>query len=206
MSDFKLLSGFDSAFKYLKIISLIVIVLSVSGNCVIYFYSVRKIEENQRSFWLLDKKTGEVYQAIKSQQLSKEERKIEYKHMVADFYKYFYEFDQFTFEDHINKALNLIGESGKEMYEEYRRDGVMRKLQEGNQRVTVEIDSIFIDMNVNPVHGVAYVKQTTERENGKLSRHLNSKFSIYDLDAKTDENPHAAMLEDFQITDNSIIQ
>ena len=167
---------------------------------------MNKIEQYQNKLWLLDKETGEVYKAVKSNGISKEERKVEYKHLVTDFYKCFYEFDQFTFENHINSALNLIGESGKEMYEEYKRDGVIMKLQEGNQRVTVEIDSIFIDMDSKPIRGIAYAKQTTERSNGKLSRHLNSQFLIYDLDTKTEENPHAAMIEDFQVTDNSVIQ
>jgi len=206
MSDFKSLSGYDSAFKLIKVAFLLVIGLSILSNCFVYYYAIKKIDEHNNSFWLLDKKTGEVYQAIRSTRITIEERKVEYKHLVSDFYKYFYEFDQFTFEDHINKALNLVGESGKEMYEEYKRDGVMRKLQEGNQRVTIEVDSIIIDMSATPIKGIAYARQTTERAGGKLSRHLNSRFFIHDLDVKTDANPHAAMLEDFQIIDDSVIQ
>jgi len=207
-NNLKPLVGVFSLASQMKWILITVLVCSFSFCAFIYFDAQNRVQAAIQNPWLVDNKTGDVYKGLQTTgAFSPAQREVEYRNHVNMFYNLFYAYDQFTYEKNLEKALNLIGESGKAMFLEDQHDGMLRRLQEQNNTVTIVVDSIKFDMNSNPVRGWAWAKQTNTRVTGSASRHLDSEFIIYDLPSgRTDLNPHAAMIDRFIITNKTKVE
>ena len=70
--------------------------------------------------------SGQVYDvaAIESAAM----RKYEYENHIKTFVSLWYSFDESTYEDNVTLALNLIGNRGKELYNEYNDINMLNSL------------------------------------------------------------------------------
>lgn len=92
--------------------------------------------------------------------------------------------------------MNLIGNKGKELLNEYNDVNMLNSLVQKNIRYGVTIDDIAIDMNTIPVTGRIVFTQTGYRARGRVSRKVEAEFSIYDV-SRSEENAHGAKIEDW---------
>jgi len=122
------------------------------------------------------------------------------------FYTYWYSFSESSFKNHIEAGLNLIGEKGKELYNEYKDQNVERLLSEKNLQCEVQITDIKININTLPVSGYIEGLQTIRRAKGIISRKLNVRFTLYDTDSRTKNNIHACKIDEWEIYESSVIK
>lgn len=162
-------------------------------SCLIYL-SVQ-IEKAQAQALVIDRK-GEVYTASAVPSLAM--RKYEYMNHVKSFVKSWYAFDENTYEKHVKYALNLIGNKGKELLNEYNDVNMQNSLIQKNIRYDVSIQDIQIDTQTIPTTGKISFTQTGYRARGSISREIVAEFTIYDV-SRSEDNAHGAKIEDWVV-------
>lgn len=168
-----------------------------------YYFISKEIGRISEKIILVDTK-GQVLEGTVID--SKDGRVYEYENHVRLFYTYWYSFSEASFKKNIESGLKLIGEKGKELYNEYKDQNVERLLTEKNLQCETQITNIKIDMNTIPVSGYIEGIQTIRRAKGIISRNLNIRFTLYDTDSRTRENIHACKIDSWEIYESSIIK
>ena len=130
------------------------------------------------------------------------DKKVKVKGHVGNFYKLFFQVDQFTYKSNINQALNLIGESGKDLYLSYKNKDYFAKLISLNLTITADIDSVNVIGNDFPYQVAIYGKRRIYNAYGSLLTNLNAQMIVYPT-TSTDRNPYGLMIDKFVITDES---
>lgn len=191
--DLMKFKGVDNAVKMTIRLSIGYCVILTIAFITSIIYQTIKLEKAYSQALVIDK-NGEVYKA--SGMPASNMRRFEYINHVKTFVGKWYAFDENTYEGNIASALNLIGNKGKELLNEYNDVNMLNSLVQKNIRYGVSIDEITIDMGTIPVTGKILFTQTGYRARGKVSRKVEAEFSIYDV-SRSEENAHGAKIEDW---------
>ena len=191
--DLMKFKGVDNAVKMTIRLSIGYCVILTIAFITCIIYQTIKLEKAYSQALVIDK-NGEVYKA--SGMPASNMRRFEYINHVKTFVGKWYAFDENTYEGNIASALNLIGNKGKELLNEYNDVNMLNSLVQKNIRYGVSIDEITIDMGTIPVTGKILFTQTGYRARGKVSRKVEAEFSIYDV-SRSGENAHGAKIEDW---------
>ena len=191
--DLMKFKGVDNAVKMTIRLSIGYCVILTIAFITCIIYQTIKLEKAYSQALVIDK-NGEVYKA--SGMPASNMRRFEYINHVKTFVGKWYEFDENTYEGNFASALNLIGNKGKELLNEYNDVNMLNSLVQKNIRYGVSIDEITIDMGTIPVTGKILFTQTGYRARGKVSRKVEAEFSIYDV-SRSEENAHGAKIEDW---------
>ena len=197
----KSLLKIDALLKFSKtitIISLVVTVLSVFASLAYSFYLNETLIKEK--VYLLDGANGEIYTAkIIKEELTYREPEI-YNHLMT-FHKYFFDLDQYNYKKNIEKALDLIDNSGKNYYQTLVNEGWYNTLKLNNLVQKIEIDSININSTIYPytasVHGKTVVYRYGE-EKEKKEKKIQIRCALYDV-ARTRQNPHGLVITNYNI-------
>lgn len=191
----------DSLLKFSKtvtIISLVVTLLSVFSSLAYSLYLNKTLIKEK--IYLLDGANGEVFTAkIIKEELTYREPEI-YSHLMT-FHKYFYDLDQYNYQKNIEKALDLIDDSGKNYYQTLVNGGWYNTLKLNNLVQKIEIDSININSMVYPYKASVYGKTIVHRyneEKEKKDKKIQIGCILYDV-ARTRENPHGLIISNYNI-------
>lgn len=169
------------------------ILLTIAFVCCVIYLST-KIEKAYSQALVIDRH-GEVY---KTSSLSASDmRKYEYMNHVKTFVTNWYAFDESSYEKNISLALNLIGNKGKELLNEYNDVNMLNSLIQKNIRYGVRIKDLEINTHTIPVSGKITFTQTGYRARGCISREIVAEFTIYDMLSRSEDNAHGAKIEDW---------
>lgn len=176
----------DQAFKTTVIIAVSCCVVMGISFTICFFYLSNKIDVAYTKALVLDT-SGQVYDvaAIESAAM----RKYEYENHIKTFVSLWYSFDESTYEDNVTLALNLIGNRGKELYNEYNDINMLNSLIQKNIRYGVIIKDIHINMQTVPISGDILFTQTGYRARGSVARDISVNFTLYDV-SRSRENSH----------------
>lgn len=160
-----------------------------------FFYLSNKIDVAYTKALVLDT-SGQVYDvaAIESAAM----RKYEYENHIKTFVSLWYSFDESTYEDNVTLALNLIGNRGKELYNEYNDINMLNSLIQKNIRYGVIIKDIHINMQTVPISGDILFTQTGYRARGSVARDISVNFTLYDV-SRSRENSHGVKIESWEV-------
>lgn len=203
--EFKKLLTIQDHIKGLKSIYMMVIGVLSFTILVVSLYFVSVINDMSKYNWIIDTTTGSVVGASSRGVVTSEERKLEYEGQVEEFYHLMFEFDQFNFYTNVNKGLDLVGNSGKLIINDYTNNRLIKTLQQENLVYKISIDSIIIDNSISPARGICFAKQNATNSNGSILRFYNAKFDLLDLDVRTKKNKRKVLLENFKFINRSII-
>jgi hypothetical protein len=187
----------------LKIVMPFVILVSMGVAVYSNYLANQEIKEAYQRIWVLDE-TNQAYSATALVVTDPVIRNAKYQNTIEQFYYYWFNLDQFNYKNNIERGLNLLGNSGKEMLADYKSENLERTLQEKNYRFTIMIDSIRIDDTQDPVVGYAFGRQKLIRERGQAMRFMWSKFTIEEVGI-SNLNPHGVLLDNFVIINNDPI-
>ena len=186
--------GADDAVKLTIRLSVgycVILTIAFLSNTV---YLSTKIEKAYSQVLVIDKH-GEVYET--SNLSASDMRQYEYMNHVKTFVTNWYAFDESNYEKNISLALNLIGNKGKELLNEYNDVNMLNSLIQKNIRYGVRIKDIEINTHTIPVSGKITFTQTGHRARGSISREIEAEFTIYDMQSRSEENAHGAKIEDW---------
>lgn len=192
------LSSYRSAFKFVRIFAIFSIAITVVGFSVAHYFAIKHIDEVKDKIWVLNSQ-GMVYPAEMVNE-SPESKKIEYIANLELFIRTWYEYDESTYDEHIEKGLNLLGEVGKYMLEDYEKNHIADNLKRFNLIVTSRMVSAEVDMSTEPATAYVVFEQTFNRQDLKKWRKVEARCKIIDKGvSRSLMNPHGLKIEDWEI-------
>ena len=191
------LASYRGVFEMLRGSLIIMVVFNVLSLIGMMVYHIKTVEALQSRVYVVES-NGNVLTAS-SKTFSKAEKDVMVKDHVTDFCRNFFSFDQFSFEDNTERALHLIGNSGKKMYEEYLQEDVPRYLKSNNAVISVEIEELLVDTDSNVPRIRLKAIQTTRTGKAEGKRRLVSNVFWISETSRSLDNPHGLMIEDFEV-------
>jgi hypothetical protein len=198
-----ILTNYRRATESLKTITLIAVIGCFIISSAIFIYMQNELKVSKKKIYVIDSK-GNVSSA-NEENINTNIRVFEYENHVKTFYKLWYQLDQNTFKPNIEAALSLVGDCGKELFNEYKDQDLYSLLRSKNLVITVTIESVKIDINQKPFRGIIKGVQTIYRLKGEITRRMDCSFTLYDVD-RSRENPHGVKIENWKVEDTSPVE
>lgn len=208
MTNLKELVNYKTGFSLQRTVTITVIVGSLLFSAIVAVFAFMYVKDQNSKVWVLNESSGQITVATTKTNTDKQ-RMAEYKNHIRMFYSNMYAFTEKSFWGNVENGLHMIGNSGKDILAKYQRENTQQILKDANVIVTVDYinsDSIAIDMSKTPRECLVHATQNFEANSGKSSRRLYAKFLIYDLDTRTEQNPHACLIDKWEIIDDTKIQ
>lgn len=185
----------DKAFRTTVIVASSCCLIMGMAFTACFFYLSNKIDAAYTKALVLSS-SGQVYDvaAVESAAM----RKYEYEDHVKTFVSLWYSFDESTYEKNVRTALYLIGNRGKELFNEYNDINMLNSLIQKNLRYGVIIKDLRIDMQTVPISGDILFTQTGYRARGSVARDIVVKFTLYDV-SRSRENSHGVKIDAWDV-------
>ena len=206
MSDhsmFSQLKNIDTAFKHIKLFSLMLIIsCAVICGYTIYksFQMVTHIQE--RIYILANGKALEAWSAERKDNIP-----VEARDHVKMFHHYFFTLhpDDRVIEVNITKALYLADASAKRQYDNLKESRYYSNIISGNISQEIVTDSIRIDITDYPFYFRCFAKQKLIRTSSIVTRSLVTEGYLRNV-SRSDNNPHCFLIEKWNTLENRDIK
>jgi conjugative transposon TraK protein len=197
---FKKMKNIDTAFRYVRGFTMLVIVGCVVICCFTLYKSYSLVAEMQSKIYILA--NGKALEAYASER--KDNIPVEAKDHVKVFHRLFFTLDpdDKAIQATITKALYLADGSAKRIYDDLKENGYYAGLISGNVNQTIAVDSVAIDTNEYPYRFRCYATQNIVRPTSITTRSLITEGSLRNV-SRSDNNPHGFLIERWNIIENS---
>jgi conjugative transposon TraK protein len=197
---FKKMKNIDTAFRYVRGFTILVIVGCVVICCFALYKSYSLVAEMQSKIYILA--NGKVLEAYASER--KDNIPVEARDHVKVFHRLFFTLDpdDKAIQATITKALYLADGSAKRVYDDLKENGYYAGLISGNVNQTISVDSLAIDINDYPYRFRCYATQNIVRPTSITTRSLITEGSLRNV-SRSDNNPHGFLIERWNIIENS---
>ena len=197
---FKKMKNIDTAFRYVRGFTMLVIVGCVVICCFTLYKSYSLVAEMQSKIYILA--NGKALEAYASER--KDNIPVEAKDHVKVFHRLFFTLDpdDKAIQATITKALYLADGSAKRIYDDLKENGYYAGLISGNVNQTISVDSVAIDINEYPYRFRCYATQNIVRPTSITTRSLITEGSLRNV-SRSDNNPHGFLIERWNIIENS---
>lgn len=196
----KHLRNLDSAFKHIRLFSLVFVLASLALACYAIFESSQQVyRANHRVIVIAG---GKAF--LGSDGNRKDNIAVEVRDHIKTFHEDFFNLspDEKAIDQGIAKALYLADRSAKDQYDQLQEKGYYANLISGNVSQQVSCDSIQLDQTADPIQFRYYGKQKITRPSAIIIRSLVTEGTIRDLGERTDNNPHGFLIERWQTIEN----
>lgn len=186
-------TNFNQAFKVLQRITALSVALLFISNIIWVFVFTREVEQmNNKIYVVADNGTMSAVAAETAKPSV-----YEAKNHIKTFMSLMFSNDAENFKERINMALKMIErQDGLAIYESFKRGQVLENYAKYNSRTLLTIDSVRVNMAVEPYSGMVYCKQTVVYEKEKKIQAIAAKFELTRT-LRSDENPFGLMLDKF---------
>jgi|GEM_PF-3697622 len=118
---------------------------------------------------------------------------------IKFWYQLFHSFNEATFKPNMDKALPMMGYSGQLEYKRLVNEGIISYLANNDVSVTINIDTMIVDMEAVPIVAYVYGTQSWERGNIIKKNRKDVAFTVEVLQWRSDENPHGLWIDNYRI-------
>lgn len=187
---------------FFKLISLVSIGFAVIALLVFAGLSYKMYQKYHQSIYILDEEGKSFEAALAGNQYIRTDPEV-YDH-IMNFHRLFFEIDQFNYTSRINKAVDLIGQSGKDLYLKFRANGWYAGIINNNLKLRIVVDSLSINLNNLPYKGYIDFRIIFEPYDSRDTRKVGEKrmiardFEIYTVD-RSRKNPHGLLIENYAL-------
>lgn len=197
---FKQMKNIDSAFRYVRGFTMMVIVGCMIISCFALYKSFILVERMKSKVYILA--NGKALEAYASDR--KDNIPVEAKDHVKTFHSLFFTLDpdDKAIESNINKALYLADVSAKRVYDDLKENGYYSGLISGNVNQTIAVDSVQLNINEYPYRFRCYAIQTITRPTSVTIRKLITEGGLRNV-SRSENNPHGFLLERWNTIENS---
>lgn len=195
-----IVKNIEKRIKINKSMSIATVILAMVIVIVGFIYSYKIVRDARKSLYVIDngipvlvKQTDELLN-----------RPVEYKAQIELFHKLFFTLvpDDAYINENIDKSLYLIDDTGKKERNNLLEKGFYNQIISSNATVSVRTDSI--NVNLNDKKFIYYGTQMINRRSSLITRRLITQGSFKDI-ARTPNNAHGVLLENWNILDNTEI-
>lgn len=196
---FTKMKNIDSAFRYVRSFTIVVIISSVVVTLFVLYKSFKSIDRMQDRIYILA--NGKALEAFSSDR--KDNIPVEARDHVKTFHRFFFSLDpdDKVIKSNLSKALYLADDSAKRIYDDLKENGYYSGIISGNISQGIQIDSINIDINEYPYHFKCYAKQNIIRTTSILVRSLVTEGNLRNV-SRSDNNPHGFLIERWNTIEN----
>lgn len=200
---FQQLKNLDSAFKHIRMFSLIIIFACAGLSAMALYQSYQAVETAQNRIYILA--NGKALEAIASDR--RENIPVEARDHVRTFHHYFFTLDpdDKVIQNNIGRALYLADLTAKSQYDNLRESGYFANLISANISQEIRVDSVQLDINNYPYFFRCYATQKLIRATSTASRSLITEGYLRNV-SRSDNNPHGFLIERWQTISNEDLQ
>lgn len=200
---FQQLKNIDTAFKHIRLFSLVLILACVAICCYAIFKSYAMVSRSQERIYILaNAKALEAYSAGRKDNIP-----VEAKDHVKMFHHYFFTLDpdDKVIQMNVNKALYLADASAKRQYDNLKESRFYSNMISGNISQDIEMDSVRIDIDQYPYYFRCYSSQRIIRATSIVIRRLVTEGYLRNV-TRSDNNPHGFLIEKWNTLENKDIR
>ena len=196
---FTKMKNIDTAFKYVRGFTLLVIICCAVICCYTVSRSFQTVSRMQDKVYILA--AGKALEAYASDR--KDNVPVEAKDHIKTFHQFFFTLDpdDKVIKTNVTKALYLADESAKRIYDDLKENGFYSGIISGNISQTIQIDSITVDIRDYPYRFKCFARQNIIRTTSILKRNLITEGSLRNV-SRSDNNPHGFLIERFNTIEN----
>jgi hypothetical protein len=210
IQEFKKLLNYRDTTKYLRFLSLAILIGSLLFALTVFIIYTGKASENSSKIYVMDK-SGNIAKAELSN-YTQEHKVWESKAHIIDAIKYMFELGEGedNFEKRLEKGLFYFGNSGKQLVDEYTRVKFKQDLQSKNAETKVIIEPRDIKLEINEkgqYYGTVTFIQVFKAVGvtNKNARKLTYEFFLEDYQ-RSDNNLHGIKIEPFRIINQEKVE
>jgi conjugative transposon TraK protein len=199
---FSQLKNIDSAFKHIKLFSLVFLICCVAISCFALYKSHQIVAQSQERIYILA--NGKALEAYAEER--KDNIPVEARDHVKMFHHYFFTLhpDDKAIQQNIVKALYMADGTAKRQYDNLKENGYFTNIITGNISQELQVDSIQINTNTFPFYFRCFAKQKIIRASTVVTRNLITEGYLRNV-ARTDHNPHGFLIERWITLENKDI-
>jgi conjugative transposon TraK protein len=196
---FTKMKNIDTAFKYVRGFTMLIIVGCVTICCYTLYKSFQTVSRMQDKVYILA--AGKALEAYASDR--KDNVPVEARDHIKTFHQFFFTLDpdDKVIKTHVTKALYLADESAKRIYDDLKENGFYSGIISGNISQTIQIDSVTVDIQDYPYRFKCFSRQNIIRTTSILKRNLITEGSLRNV-SRSDNNPHGFLIERFNTIEN----
>lgn len=196
---FTKMKNIDTAFKYVRGFTLLVIICCALICCYTLNRSFQTVNRMQDKIYILA--AGKALEAYASDR--KDNVPVEARDHIKTFHQFFFTLDpdDKVIKSNVTKALYLADESAKRIYDDLKENGFYSGIISGNISQTIQIDSVTVDTRDYPYLFKCFSRQNIIRTTSILKRNLITQGSLRNV-SRSDNNPHGFLIERFNTIEN----
>ncbi len=200
---FQKAKNIDSAFKQVRLFSIMVIISCVVVTCFVIYNSFRATAAIQSRIYILA--NGKAFQAFAGDR--KENIPVEARDHVKMFHIYFFSLDpdDKVIQTNITKALYLADGSAKRVYESLKENNYYTGIISGNVSQEINVDSVMINTNTYPFYFRCFASERIIRLTTTTTRSLTTEGYLRNV-SRSDNNPHGFLIEKWNTIENKDIK
>lgn len=193
------MKNIDSAFKYVRGFTLIVVVASILLSGYALHRSFKLVGEIQSKIYILA--NGKALEAYASDR--KDNITVEARDHVKTFHQLFFTLDpdEKVIQANVTRALYLADASAKRQYDNLKESGYYTNLISANISQTITIDSVTVDINQSPYYFRCYATQQIMRTTSIVTRSLITEGWLRNV-SRSDNNSHGFLVERWETLEN----
>lgn len=200
---FHQLKNIDTAFKHIRMFSLVLIMACAFTSCYTVYKSFQLITQSQERIYILSNaKALEAFAAERKDNIP-----VEARDHVKMFHQYFFTLDpdDKMIQANVTKALYLADISAKRQYDNLKEGRYYSNIISGNISQDIALDSIHLDLSNYPYYFRYYAKQRIIRATSVVMRSLITEGYLRNV-ARSDNNAHGFLIERWNTLENKDIK
>lgn len=192
----------NTAFRQIRIFTLVIIVGCLSFSGFVFFKSQQLSASLQQKVYILA--NGKVLEALLTDR--RENLAVEAKDHIATFHLNFFTLDpdEKVIRANTTKALYLADISAKRQYDNLRESNYYSNIISGNISQTIHTDSVQVDLSQEPYYFRYYGKQILTRTGSIVTRQLTTEGNLRTV-SRSEHNPHGFLIENWKTLENQDI-
>lgn len=200
---FQQLRNIDTAFRHIRVFSLVLIAACVFLVCFTIYKSYELIDQARERIYILS--NGKALEAWSAER--KDNIPVEGRDHVRMFHHHFFTLDpdDKVIQSNITRALYLADASAKRQYDNLKENRYYSNIISGNISQEVDIDSIRIDIEQYPFYFRCYARQRLIRTTSIVTRSLVTEGYLRNV-SRSDNNPHGFLIEKWNTLENRDIK
>jgi len=200
---FQQLRNIDTAFRYIRLFSMVLILTCTGTVCYTIYYSFQRLRQADARIYILS--NGKALEAWSAER--KDNIPVEARDHVRMFHYYFFTLDpdDKVIQTNTTKALYLADESAKRQYDDLKENRYYANIISGNISQEIQIDSIQIDIEQYPFYFRCHAQQRLIRTTSIVTRSLVTEGFLRSV-SRSDNNPHGFLIEKWSTLQNMDIK
>ena len=200
---FKETKNIDSSFRHIKIFTFLVVAgCFLMCGFVLYKSYELSARVQDKIYILAGDQAMEAFASKRKDNVS-----VEAKSHISLFHIYFFTLDpdDKVIEKNISKALYMADASAKKQYNNLKETGYYSNIIAGNISQQISIDSITVDIKVEPYFFHCYGTERIIRPNSIVTRNLITQGYLRNV-SRSEHNPHGFLIERWETLENKDIK